>query len=181
MARQQTTTRSTGASALVGALERQGIPFLFGVPGHGAYPIYDALNDFPSVRPIVGRNEQGAIFAADGYSRATEDVAVATSVPRAGVTNSMTGLWEADGAGSRLLYVIEHDPIHHDRVARAAELLSEASRPLIFAGGQGWALHATEALTRLADTLRAPVLVTSGTKGVISDDHPLGLGFNWDV
>src|SRR2546421_6311750 len=102
----------TGAHALVAALEQEGIRHLFGVPGHGAYPIYDALNDFPSVTPVVGRNEQGSIFAADGYARVSENVAVATSVPLAGVTNALTSLWEIDGHGSRVLYVIEHDPVH---------------------------------------------------------------------
>src|SRR5919109_1343555 len=91
----QTETRQlSGAQALVAALEKQGGRHLFGVPGHGAYPIYDALNDFPSVTPVVGRNEQGALFSADGYARVTEDIAVATSVPLAGVTNAMTSLWE---------------------------------------------------------------------------------------
>jgi acetolactate synthase-1/2/3 large subunit len=47
----------SGAHALIAALELHGVDTLFGVPGHGAYPIYDALNDFPGVRPFVGRNE----------------------------------------------------------------------------------------------------------------------------
>src|ERR1041385_3417561 len=89
----QKTREMTGAQALVAALELNGVDTLFGVPAHGAYPIYDALNDFPSVKPFVGRNEQGATFAADGYSRATGRVAVATSVPKAGLTNAATGVW----------------------------------------------------------------------------------------
>ena len=55
-----------GARMLVDALAERGVDYLFGVPGHGAYPIYGALNRVPSVRPIVGRNEQGAAFIADG-------------------------------------------------------------------------------------------------------------------
>ena len=101
-----------GAHALVGALALQGVRHLFGVPGHGAYPIYDALSDFPSVEPIIGRNEQGALFTADGYARVTQDVAVATTVPLAGVTNALTSLWEANNHGSRILYLLEYDPAH---------------------------------------------------------------------
>jgi acetolactate synthase-1/2/3 large subunit len=56
----QVQTRRTGARLLLEAVEAEGARYLFGVPGHGAYPIYDALNDVPSVRPIVARNEQGA-------------------------------------------------------------------------------------------------------------------------
>src|SRR2546423_11785980 len=103
----QQTREMTGAHALVGALELHGVDTLFGVPGHGAYPIYDALNDFPSVRPFVGRNEQGATFAAEGYARATGRVAVATSVPKAGLTNAATGLWEATDQPSRMLFLLE--------------------------------------------------------------------------
>lgn len=251
MARLTTATgQMSGAQALVAALEKQGVRHLFGVPGHGAYPIYDALNDFPSITPVVGRNEQGALFAADGYARATEDVAVATSVPLAGVTNSMTGLWEIDGHGSRVLYLIEHDPVHQEllrpiaryyqkalsvrdvapsvhelisrlrngrpglavlevpngvlhsvdlvdpgdgfgmvtsaspspeKIAAAAGALSRAERPVICAGGNGWTARASRALTSLAEKLQAPVLTGSMSKGTIADDHPLCLGFSWNV
>lgn len=243
------TRELNGAQALVGALEAEGVRYLFGVPGHGAYPIYDALNDFPTVTPVVGRNEQGALFSADGYARVSEDVAVATSVPLAGVTNSMTSLWEANGHGSRLLYLIEHDPLHQEllrpiaryyrqamsvadvapaahelihllrtrrpglavlevpngvlgsfgavdptdgmrpaapaiplrQVGEAADLLSGASRPVICAGGYGWDARASRALTRIAESLQAPVLVGNMSKGAISDAHPLSLGFSYNV
>src|SRR5712692_8277242 len=123
----ETTVRQlSGAQALVAALEKQGVRHLFGVPGHGAYPIYDALNDFPNIVPVVGRNEQGSLFAADGYSRVTEDVAVATSVPLAGVTNAFTSLWEIDGHGSRVLYLIEHDPVHEQLLRPIARYYAKA-------------------------------------------------------
>jgi acetolactate synthase I/II/III large subunit len=124
----QTTVRElSGAHALIAALERQGVRYLFGVPGHGAYPIYDALNDFPAVTPVVGRNEQGSLFSADGYARVTQDVAVCTSVPLAGVTNSLTSLWEANGHGSRVLYLIEHDPTHQELLRPIARYYRKAA------------------------------------------------------
>jgi acetolactate synthase-1/2/3 large subunit len=124
----QTTVRElSGAHALIAALERQGVRYLFGVPGHGAYPIYDALNDFPTVTPVVGRNEQGSLFSADGYARVTQDVAVCTSVPLAGVTNSLTSLWEANGHGSRVLYLIEYDPAHQELLRPIARYYRKAA------------------------------------------------------
>jgi acetolactate synthase-1/2/3 large subunit len=107
-----------GAHALLAALQAQGIKHLFGVPGHGAYPIYDAINDFDGLRTIVGRNEQGIAFAALTYAWITGDVAVATSVPEAGLTNSATSLLEATASQDRLLFVVEADPIH-EHVAKA--------------------------------------------------------------
>src|SRR5262245_26220563 len=110
--RRLTPMVTTGAHVLIAALELHGVDTLFGVPGHGAYPIYDALNDFPAVQPFVGRNEQGATFSAEGYSRATGRVAVATAVPKAGLTNAATGIWEANDQPSRLLFLLEADPSH---------------------------------------------------------------------
>ena len=104
----------SGAAALVDVLVERGVTYLFGVPGHGAYPIYGALTAEPSIRPIVGRNEQGAAFVADGWAWTTDRVAVCTSVPQAGLTNSATGLLEATLDGERMLFLLEEEPGHRD-------------------------------------------------------------------
>ena len=106
-------TRS-GARALVDALLERDVQYLFGVPGHGAYPIYGALTEVPELTPFVARNEQGAGFIADAWSWTTNRVAIATSVPQSGLTNSATGLLQATQDGERLLFVFEEDPIHRD-------------------------------------------------------------------
>lgn len=121
-------TTMSGAQALIAALELHEVDTLFGVPGHGAYPIYDALNDFPKVKPFVGRNEQGATFAAEGYSRATGRVAVATSVPKAGLTNAATGIWEANDQPSRLLFLLEADPTHRPVLGPITRYYGRADR-----------------------------------------------------
>ncbi len=108
------TARHFGAHALLSALESRGVRYLFGVPGHGAYPIYDAINDFPSMQAIVGRHEQGITFAADAYAWVTNGVAVATSVPAAGLTNASTSILEATWSQDRLLFLLEEDPMHRD-------------------------------------------------------------------
>jgi acetolactate synthase-1/2/3 large subunit len=120
---------ATGAHVLIAALERHGVDTLFGVPGHGAYPIYDALNDFPSVRPFVGRNEQGATFSAEGYARATGRVAVATAVPKAGLTNAATGIWEANDQPSRMLFLLEADPSHRSILKPISRYYARAEVP----------------------------------------------------
>src|SRR3954466_6610678 len=102
----------TGASAVVAALEERGVEYLFGVPGHGAYPIYGALTKGSSVKPIVGRNEQGISFIADAWSWVTNKVAVCTTVPECGFTNSPTGVWQATEDGERVLFILEYDPMH---------------------------------------------------------------------
>jgi acetolactate synthase-1/2/3 large subunit len=114
------TTGATGAHLLLRCLEAHGIRHLFGVPGHGAYPIYDALHDVPAIEPIVGRDEQGVTFAAVGYAWASGDVAVATSVPAAGLANASTPLLEATWSQDRVLFVLEEDPVHAGIAASVA-------------------------------------------------------------
>src|SRR5829696_1410618 len=121
-------TKMSGAHALIAALELHEVDTLFGVPGHGAYPIYDALNDFPKVKPFVGRNEQGATFGAEGYARSTGRVAVATAVPKAGLTNAATGIWEANDQPSRMLFLLEADPSHRSILEPISRYYGRAER-----------------------------------------------------
>ncbi|MDQ4053260.1 MAG: thiamine pyrophosphate-binding protein, partial [Actinomycetota bacterium] len=59
-------------------------------------------------------------------------------------------------------------------LARAAELVSSARRPVIVVGHGARA--ARDALIALADELGAPVLTTFKAKGLVPDTHPLGAG-----
>ena len=59
-------------------------------------------------------------------------------------------------------------------VARMSELLANAKRPLILAGGG--AIDAAPELTRLAEQLEAPVALTINAKGMLPSSHPLLIG-----
>src|SRR5262249_41717681 len=58
-------------------------------------------------------------------------------------------------------------------IDRAAELLRQARRPLIFAGGGVIAAEAWKELVEVAELLQAPVLMSPMGKGAIPADHPL--------
>jgi acetolactate synthase-1/2/3 large subunit len=60
-----------------------------------------------------------------------------------------------------------------DLVAKAAKLLGNAERPMIFAGGGVIGANATEELATLADLLQAPVHMTSNGKGALDFRNPL--------
>ncbi len=62
-------------------------------------------------------------------------------------------------------------------LARAAELLEDAKRPLIFAGGGVNRARACAALTVLAEALDCPVVTSLAGRGAISEVHPLSAGF----
>ena len=88
------TTKMTGASALVKALEASGVDVMFGIPGGAILPAYDPIFD-SKIRHILVRHEQGAGHAATGYAQATgrTGVCIATSGP--GATNLVTPLADA--------------------------------------------------------------------------------------
>ncbi len=65
---------------------------------------------------------------------------------------------------------------HPVQVKRAAELLAEAERPVILAGGGCVISDATRELIELAELLGAPVATTLMGKGAFPEDHPLALG-----
>ncbi|MGA2449590.1 MAG: biosynthetic-type acetolactate synthase large subunit [Polyangiaceae bacterium] len=84
----------SGAKALVQGLEREGVKYIFGLPGGAAIPIFDALVESP-IKLVLVRHEQGATHMADGFARASgrPGVVVATSGP--GATNTVSGLLTA--------------------------------------------------------------------------------------
>jgi 3D-(3,5/4)-trihydroxycyclohexane-1,2-dione acylhydrolase (decyclizing) len=63
-----------------------------------------------------------------------------------------------------------------DAVARAAELVREAKRPLIVAGGGVIYSEATGALRGFVDATGIPVCETQAGRGSLVSDHPLSLG-----
>ena len=84
-----------GADAVIQALERQEVEFIFGHPGGAAMPIFDALVDSEQLRFILTRHEQGATHMADGYARATGKVGVVLVTSGPGATNTITGILTA--------------------------------------------------------------------------------------
>ena len=84
-----------GADALMEALIRQGADTLFTYPGGVILPIYDILGDYPEIRHILVRHEQGGAHAADGYARASGKVGVCMGTSGPGATNLVTGIGTA--------------------------------------------------------------------------------------
>ena len=62
-------------------------------------------------------------------------------------------------------------------VEEAVALLRKAERPLIIAGTAAAYSDSGEALGRLAETTRIPVMTEGGARGLIPDDHPNSAGF----
>ena len=83
-----------GAEIVLQCMRAEGVDLVFGYPGGAIMPLYDALEG-SGVRHILTRHEQGAVFAAEGYARATGNVGVAMATSGPGATNLVTGIADA--------------------------------------------------------------------------------------
>ncbi len=81
----------TGSQILLDALIREGVEYIFGIPGGANLPLFDALYESP-IKFILTRHEQGAGHAADGYARATGKVGVCLVTSGPGATNLVTAI-----------------------------------------------------------------------------------------
>ena len=82
----------TGSQIVCEALLKEGARVVFGIPGGAILPLYGVLSQYPDLRHILSRHEQGAAHAADGYARSTGTVGVAFATSGPGATNLVTGL-----------------------------------------------------------------------------------------
>ena len=85
-----------GADILLHCLEAHNVDVVFGLPGGVVIPLYDRLKEFPKIKHILTRHEQGAAHAADGYARATGKVGVCFATSGPGATNLVTGIATAN-------------------------------------------------------------------------------------
>ncbi|WP_310556837.1 biosynthetic-type acetolactate synthase large subunit [Flavobacterium sp.] len=90
------TIKSSGSIAVIDALLSENIDTVFGYPGGAIMPIYDALYDYNDrLKHILVRHEQGAIHAAQGYSRVSGRTGMVFATSGPGATNLVTGLADA--------------------------------------------------------------------------------------
>lgn len=86
----------SGSVAVLEALLAENVDTIFGYPGGAIMPIYDALYDYnDQLKHILVRHEQGAIHAAQGFSRVSGRTGVVFATSGPGATNLVTGLADA--------------------------------------------------------------------------------------
>ena len=95
----------TGGEAVYRTLLRLGVRHVFGIPSVHNIPIFDALQQGGEIDTVIVRNEQAGTHAADGYYRATGKMGVILASTGPGTTNTMTGLYEAAFASSKVLLI----------------------------------------------------------------------------
>ncbi|MBW4719943.1 thiamine pyrophosphate-binding protein [Saccharothrix obliqua] len=156
-----------GAERLVEVLGAHGVEVVFGLPGVHNLPVWEALRS-SSIRLIGVRHEQTAVYAADGYARATGKLGVALVTTGPGAANCLAATGEARASGSPVLVVATDIPstlrrpgeyrgvLHETRDQRAMFL------PVVKAG---WTLRDADALGTYADS--AALLATTAPHGPV--------------
>ncbi|GAB5382474.1 MAG: acetolactate synthase large subunit [Aliiglaciecola sp.] len=81
---------------LVECLEKEGIEYIFGVPGEENADFMMSLEKSKTIKFILTRHEQGAAFMAEIYGRLTGNPAACLATLGPGATNLITGVADAN-------------------------------------------------------------------------------------
>src|SRR5919201_882394 len=106
------TSALSGAEIVVRCLQEEAVEYVFGYPGGAVLFIYDELFKQDKVKHVLVRHEQGAVHAADGYSRSSQKVGVALVTSGPGVTNAVTGIATAYMDSIPLVVLTGQVPTH---------------------------------------------------------------------
>jgi acetolactate synthase-1/2/3 large subunit len=147
--------------------------------------VYQEIEDFPMWEQVTKAN-----FQVDALARFPDLLRQAFRVATSGAPGpvhlelagthaqvlereaELTPLWE-----ERFMKVPAFRPEPEpDAVRAAAQLLAQAARPVILAGGGVIWSGAEAELAKLAEQLQIPVATSLNAKAVLSDDHPLNVG-----
>ncbi|MBI5786520.1 MAG: acetolactate synthase 3 catalytic subunit [Rhodocyclales bacterium] len=82
----------TGAEIVIRCLQEEKVEHVFGYPGGSVLFIYDEFFKQDQIKHVLVRHEQGAVHAADAYSRSSNKVGVCMVTSGPGVTNAVTGI-----------------------------------------------------------------------------------------
>jgi thiamine pyrophosphate-dependent acetolactate synthase large subunit-like protein len=99
----------TGAGHLVAGLQDLGVETVFGLPGVHNLAVWEAAAA-AGLRVVGVRHEQAAVYAADGYARATGRLGVAVVTTGPGAANTLGATGEAMASGAPVLVVATDIP-----------------------------------------------------------------------
>ena len=133
------------------------------------------MDHLPIVRAVTKHAE--TIFSTDEVYARMQAAALAALTPHRGpvfVDLPLEVVFsQADGVEAAAAPAVPHVEADPEEVAQAVQLLAAAQRPVIIAGSDVWAGHATAALREAAEALRVPVFANGMGRGTLPPSHPL--------
>src|SRR6266850_2567348 len=147
--------------------------------------VYQEIEDFPMWEQVTKANfqvdtlERFPDLLRQAFRVATSGAPGPVHLEMAGThaqvlerETELTPLWE-----ERFMKVPAFRPEPEpDAVRTAVQVLAQAARPVILAGGGVIWSGAEAELVKLAEQLQIPVVTSLNAKAVLSDDHPLNMG-----
>ncbi len=85
----------TGAEYIAKFLLEKQVDTVFGYPGAAVLDLYNTLFENSGINAVTVRHEQGAVFAAVGYAKASGRVGVCIATSGPGAANLITGIADA--------------------------------------------------------------------------------------
>jgi len=95
--------RIFGRNAFLALLKDEGVSHMFGNPGTTELPIMHALRDQPDLTYVLGLQESIVVAMADGFARASGQLAACNVHVAPGLGNAMGALYTAAVSGSPVL------------------------------------------------------------------------------
>ena len=143
----------------VRCLENEGVEYIYGVPGEENLDFVESLRH-STIKLIVTRNEQTAVFMAATYGRLTGKAGVALATLGPGATNMVTGVAHAQLWGMPVIVITGQKPIKKSKQGRFQILdVVAMMRPL------------TKWATSIPNGNRIPALVRQAFK-LAEDEKP---------
>jgi 5-guanidino-2-oxopentanoate decarboxylase len=105
------------AEALIEGLIAYGVDTVFGIPGVHTLQLYDAMAR-SKIRHVGIRHEQGGVFMADGYARATGKPGVACLITGPGLLNAATAIGQAYSDSVPVLVLTTLNPMDGGGLSR---------------------------------------------------------------
>ena len=169
------SSRTIGGGSVVSSLEQLGVELVFGLPGVHNLPIWKALSDSP-IRLVGVRHEQTAVYAADGYARATGRLGVAVVTTGPGAANTLGATGEAMAAASPVLVIATDIPTSLRREGIYRGTLHETrDQTAMF-------VPVTKAAQSLAEAEQiAAAVLESGARALTAPTGPVYLGVPTDL
>ncbi len=98
------------AATLLDALGEAGAHTVFGLPGTHNLAFWRPMEGAPPVRLVNVRHEQTAVYAADGWARASGSLGAAVVTTGPGAANTLAAFGEAAMCGSPIVLVASEVP-----------------------------------------------------------------------
>ena len=106
------------SDVFIACLEKEGVEYIFGVPGEENLDFLDSLSRSTKIKLILTRHEQGAGFMAATYGRHTGKAGVCVATLGPGATNFVTAAAYAQLGGMPMMMITGQKPIKKSKQGR---------------------------------------------------------------